>query len=211
MTAKFQLALDTTSIKKANNLAAELIDFWDILEIGTSLLITEGLDCVTDFRNQYRDAEILVDTKIIDNGSQITSAACRAGGNIVTVVSAASNQTILECVKTAHEKNGRVLLDHIAENWSGVDLLEKSRLGVDLVGLHLPKDVQSMGSIQRSEIETAIKEIDIPIAIAGGINPKIIRDLNGLNIDVFIVGGYLLNAADRIRNAKNLRLALEDL
>ena len=209
MKPKLQLALDTVSLQNARQYARELIDYWDILEIGTPLLLNEGFNCVKEFRKTFQYANILVDTKIIDNGSLISSLACKAGANIITVVSAASKKSITDCISAAHANNCQVLLDHISENWEASDFIKKSNLEVDLIGLHFPKDIQTANSIRNEKLERIIEQIDKPIFLAGGMNPQKIHQLKGLPISVFVIGGYLLNAENKLKNAINLKSELQ--
>jgi 3-keto-L-gulonate-6-phosphate decarboxylase len=141
MRQKIQFALDIDSIQEAERYARELSDYWDILEIGTILLLKEGISCVKVFREIFQEADILVDTKIIDSGSQIAALACSAGADIITVLSAASEKTITHCVETAHSHNCMVLVDHLSEDWESQEFYEKCKLGVDFIGLHIPKDI----------------------------------------------------------------------
>jgi 3-keto-L-gulonate-6-phosphate decarboxylase len=53
--------------------------------------------------------------------------------------------------------------------------------------------------------------IEKPISLAGGVNPEVIHQLNGLPINIFVVGGYLLNAEDKKQNAKLLFSELSQL
>jgi len=53
---KFQLALDLTDLNSAVEIAKELQTWWDILEIGTALLLKEGLRSVEVIRNSFPEA-----------------------------------------------------------------------------------------------------------------------------------------------------------
>ncbi len=208
---KLQLALDTTSIETAMQIAEELREYWDILEIGTALLMQEGLDSAAIFREKFPHATIFVDTKIIDSGKLLAESACRAGADIISVVSAASNRTVSDCAAAAHAMGSRVLLDHLSVDWVDADLIRKADLGIDIVGLHIPKDRQGSKEFH-GDVINAIKDlVDSEICIAGGITPQAIRKLKGVSIDIFVVGIYLLQAKGRVENAKQLTHAMKQL
>jgi len=206
---KLQLALDTESIEKAMLVAAELHDYWDILEIGTVLLLQEGLSCVGVFRNQFPDAVIMVDTKIIDSGKLLAESAYRAGADIISVVSAASDHTILACIETANMFGKRLIVDHLSADWIDADLIRKCKLGANIIGLHIPKDIQGNTSFRKEAIIAVREQVNMEVCIAGGITPEKIKELNGIPIDIFVVGGYLLDADNRDENGLKIRQSFD--
>jgi len=203
--AKLQLALDLPDMDQALRIAGELEEFWDILEVGTVLLLKEGLNSISQFRQAFPNAKILADTKIIDSGNLLTEIACQAGADICTVVSAASYKTIEACVATAKKHSCKVLMDHVSNNWRTDDLAKKCSLGADLVGLHLPKDNQAEKLLDVDAVADLSRKINGAISIAGGIDPDKITQLKNLPIDVFVVGGYLLTAKDRKERARIIK------
>ena len=204
-TPKFQLALDLTDLDVAMGIAEELQTWWDILEVGTALLLCEGIKSVEKFRDTFPEAIILADTKIIDNGKLITETACKAGADIITVVSAASNATINESVVAAKAHGSKVLLDHISTNWRSNELIEKSKLGVDLVGLHIPKDVKNVSNFDFDAIEKIAQNTSAELSIAGSITPDKVTELMGLPIYIFVVGGYLIKSENMKERAKLIK------
>ncbi len=208
MTPKLQIALDTLNMADAVRLATLLEDYWDILEIGTTLLLAEGLESVRQFRRTFPDAVLLADTKIVDAGAVLAGAACEAGADLITVISAASEKTIQSVVKTAHANGAAVLLDHLGASWSAKELSGIAALGVDRIGLHLPIDLQGDLTIQPDVVRTITAELTLPVSLAGGINAEKVAQLFGTGVDIFVVGGYLLRADDPINHANLLRTAL---
>ncbi|MEK6256067.1 MAG: orotidine 5'-phosphate decarboxylase [Chloroflexota bacterium] len=207
---KLQLALDLTDLDAAVDIAKELHAWWDILEVGTALLLSEGLKSVEKIRGVFPVAVILADTKIIDSGKLLAETACKAGADIITVVSAASNTTINESVAAAKTHSSKVLLDHLSANWQSDELVGKSKLGVDLVGLHMPKDVQSVSKFDFEAIETIAQKASAELSIAGNITPDKVTELAGLPIHVFVVGGYLLKAENKKERAKQIKQRIID-
>lgn len=202
---KFQLALDLTDLNFAIEIAKELQARWDILEIGTALFLSEGLRSVELIRNRFPEAAILADTKIIDSGKLLAETVCKAGADIISVVSAASEETIKQSVAAAKSNGRKVLLDHLSQNWHSKELIEKSKLGVDLVGLHLPKDLQGVFKLDHESIELISRETGAQLSIAGGITPDKVAALKGLPIHVFVVGGFLLNAINKKESAEQFK------
>ena len=205
MTPRIQLALDMDNYEKALTIAHELSGYWDILEIGTSLLISEGLSCVRRLRNEFEQATLLVDTKIIDNAGLIAKIACESGADMITVVSAASEKTIELAAKTCHSYGCKVLLDHLSNDWEDMEFVKKSGLNVDFVGLHLPKDLQGIERLSRKKLEKAAEQLQKPLSVAGGIDNEIASELAGCPVSIFVVGGYLIDSAVRKARAEKLK------
>lgn len=208
MAPKLQLALDTLSMPDAIHIATLLQGYWDILEMGTTLLLSEGLESVRQFRRIFPKSILLADTKIVDAGSVLAGAACDAGADWVTVISAASDKTIQSAVKIAHEQGAQVLLDHLGETWSPDELGDVAAMGVDRIGLHLPTDLQDDHAIQPDVVGAITSVLSLPVSLAGGINAQKITQLKDAGIDTFVVGGYLLKAQNLIEHANLLRSAL---
>lgn len=205
MTARIQLALDLKDYEKALDIAHELSGYWDILEIGTSLLISEGLSCVRRMRREFEQATLLVDTKIIDNAGLIAKIACESGADMITVASAAAQKTIELAADTCHMYGRKILLDHISSDWEDLEFVRKSSLDVDFIGLHLPKDLQGGEKLGREKLERAAEKLQKPIAIAGGIDHEIAGELIGCPISIFVVGGFLIDSTDRKERAEKLQ------
>lgn len=208
MTPRIQLALDLDTCEKALTIAHELNGYWDILEVGTSLLISEGLSCVRRMRNEFEQATILVDTKIIDNAGLIVKIACEAGADIITVVSAASEKTIELAAETSHAYGSKILLDHLSNNWEDPGFLKKSNLEVDFIGMHLPKDLQGSSRLGWEKLEKAAKNIKKPLAVAGGIDHEIASEFSGYPVEIIVIGSFLIDSAVRRARAEKLKRVL---
>ena len=66
-----QLALDHTSLQAAQRDVALLADHVDIVEAGTILCLTEGLNAVRALREQCPDKIIVADWKVADAGETL--------------------------------------------------------------------------------------------------------------------------------------------
>jgi len=205
MKPKIQLALDTTDLGFALKIAWELQEYVDIIEAGTHLLLVEGLRCVRLLKNLFPEKVVLADTKIIDSGDVLAEAACSAGADVITVVSAASQATILKAASAAHSAGKKVLLDHLSTEWDLPDILAKAELAVDYVGLHLPKDLQDSNKLNAEILRKALKNISKPIFLAGGVERELIKKMTGLPIEGFVIGKYLLEGTNRIGKARELK------
>ena len=210
MKPKLQLALDTTEADFAFQVVEELADLVDIVEIGTPLLLAEGLHFVRKLRTVYPSMELLVDTKIIDSGEVLSRAACQAGAGVVTVVSAANPATLQKAVESAHALGSKVLLDHLSADWDAVEVLEKTTVDVDYLGLHIPKDMQGCTKLDPARVAAVLENSPLPVFLAGGLDAESIRRLIGLPIAGFVIGAFLLNGPDRRQKAAVLREILDE-
>lgn len=63
---KLQIALDLDSADKAVAMAAQVYGLVDIIELGTPLMLKEGVGVVGLMKRRFPDAPILADMKITD-------------------------------------------------------------------------------------------------------------------------------------------------
>lgn len=89
-----QLALDHTSLQAAQSDVALLQDHVDIVEAGTILCLTEGLNAVTALRAQCPQKIIVADWKVADAGETTAQQAFGAGANWMTIICAAPLATV---------------------------------------------------------------------------------------------------------------------
>ena len=89
-----QLALDDTSLQAAQRDVALLADHVDIVEAGTILCLTEGLNAVRALREQCPDKIIVADWKVADAGETLAAQAFGAGANWMTIICAAPLATV---------------------------------------------------------------------------------------------------------------------
>lgn len=63
---KLQLALDLVNIPQAIELVKEVQEYVDVVEIGTPVVINEGLRAVKEVKEAFLNLTVLADLKIMD-------------------------------------------------------------------------------------------------------------------------------------------------
>ncbi|MFP3360348.1 orotidine 5'-phosphate decarboxylase / HUMPS family protein, partial [Planococcus sp. SIMBA_143] len=72
---KLQSALDLVDIPRAIELVRELEEYIDVVEIGTPVVINEGLKAVKEVKAAFPDLTVLADLKIMDAAGYEVSQA----------------------------------------------------------------------------------------------------------------------------------------
>ena len=110
---KLQVAFDLQSSDEIIIFLEKNGDLIDIIEIGTPLIIKEGLKSVLKIKKKFPKQTVLADLKIMDAGLLEAQIGFDAGADIVTVLGLASTKT-LNGVKQAAVKNEKeVMVDMI--------------------------------------------------------------------------------------------------
>src|SRR5882757_4877391 len=100
--ASLQLALDLPSLRVCRAVVAALTPRLARVEVGTPLLLHEGIRAVEWLRGELGPAgTVVADAKICDAGARIARDAFAAGADVVTVVGAAADMTTWEGVLQA--------------------------------------------------------------------------------------------------------------
>jgi len=91
---KLQVAFDIQNSDEVHKLVEINGDLIDIVEIGTPLIMKEGLKSVQKIKKEYPNQTVLADLKIMDAGLLEAQIGFDAGADIVTVLGLASKKTL---------------------------------------------------------------------------------------------------------------------
>lgn len=209
MKPKLQLALDFVELKRALDIAKEARDFVDIIEVGTPLIKSEGMNAVREFRKEFPDKEICADMKTMDVGRIEVEMAAKAGADIVSVLGTGDYSMIFECLRAGRNYGCRIMVDMLnVEN-----LIEKAKKiqefsPDDYICVHLGIDQQMRGMKISDEVEKLAKSGIKNIAVAGGINSENAGELSKF-CDIIIVGAAITKSRNVAKSARKLKEAIE--
>ncbi|MBU6133805.1 3-hexulose-6-phosphate synthase [Staphylococcus xylosus] len=207
---ELQLAIDLLNKEDAAELANKVKDYVDIVEIGTPIVINEGLPAVQHLNDNVDGVKVLADLKIMDAADYEVSQAVKFGADIVTILGVAEDASIKAAVDEAHKHNKQLLVDMIAVQDLEKRAKELDDLGADYIAVHTGYDLQAEG---QSPLESLRKVKSVisnsKVAVAGGIKPDTIKDIVAEDPDLIIVGGGIANADDPVEAAKQCRAAIE--
>ncbi|RSL30285.1 Fe-S cluster assembly protein HesB [Salibacterium salarium] len=201
---KLQLALDRLTRESCFSLMKKVESHIDWIEIGTGVIKEYGMDIVREMKAVYPEKTIVADMKTCDAAEHETRQALDAGADITTVMAFSADASITSAIEEAEKLNKKVMVDLLGVTDS-TRLKQLDTLGVDLVSLHIGKDMQKDKGISGSHFEKVQEFTHWQVAVAGGINEKTIPDMLPHEPDVFIVGGAITGADDPEQAAANMK------
>ena len=203
---KIQLAVDLTTTKEAVELLEEVAEYVDIIEVGSPLVVSEGLHAVREIRKRYPDKTILADCKIMDGANFIGAMAYDAGADIVTVVAAAHDYTIMEHVRTAHERGKLAEVDMM----NIVDIEKRAQelmdMGVDIVCMHASAEALRPNEVFINRIKRMLSVVPCEKAsVANSLNFNTLDRVLVYKPEIVVVSVPILSATDKKSAAKKVR------
>ncbi|MFH1853763.1 MAG: 3-hexulose-6-phosphate synthase [Candidatus Omnitrophota bacterium] len=207
-----QVALDFVNLKRALKCASEAVAGGvDWLEAGTPLIKSEGLDSVRELRKMFPGKTIVADMKIMDAGRIEVEIAAKAGAGVVCVLGAASDSTIKECVKAAHNYGAKIQADLIAVKDTKKRAVEIEKLGVDYIGIHCAIDDQMQAKDPFRQLREISRAVTLPIAVAGGINSETAPEAVRAGASIIVVGGAINKSDNAKKAASNIKKSILNL
>ncbi len=204
-----QVALDFLELSRALKVAeAAVAGGADILEAGTPLIKSEGLDAVRELRARFPRMRLVADMKTMDAGRIEMEAAAKAGANAAVVMGAASEATIQECIEAGRNYGVSVGVDLLGVE----DIVALARrceeLGADHLDIHTPIDEQMRGADPFERLRLVRQAVSLPLAAAGGINSETAADAVAAGADIVIVGGAISKSADPRQATEEIKRAI---
>ncbi|SFE44083.1 3-hexulose-6-phosphate synthase [Paenibacillus algorifonticola] len=203
---ELQLALDLVNIEEAKVLVKEVESFIDIVEIGTPIVINEGLHAVKAIKEAFPNLKVLADLKIMDAGGYEVMKASEAGADIITVLGVSDDSTIRGAVEEARKQGNKIMVDMINVKNIETRAAEIDALGVDYICVHSGYDHQAEGKNSFEEL-AAIKRVvkQAKTAIAGGIKIDTLQEVISAKPDLVIVGGGITGAENKSATASQMQ------
>ncbi len=204
-----QLALDFVDLRRAFKVAEEALRGGvDWLEAGTPLIKSEGLNCVRELKRRFLGVPIVADMKTMDTGSIEVEAAAKAGADVVIIMGLADNSTVREAVEAARRVGAKIMVDLMNVNDMPSRAVELERLGVNYICVHVGIDQQMRGMKPLDVLKQVVDVVNVPVAVAGGINSETAAKAVEAGASIIIVGGAITKAENAEEAARIIKQAM---
>lgn len=187
-----QLAIDLTSAADALRIVERIYPAFDILEIGTPLILNEGFSIVGKIKQRFPGKRYLADIKIADSGYLEAAGAFRSGADIVTVLGVADDRTVRGVLDAAGEYGGEVMVDMLGVADLFVRAKQVEAMGVSMICLHTAHDLKGTGVDPMADLRALRDVVTRLVAIAGGLKPDDVGRAITLGADVIVIGGGII-------------------
>jgi 3-hexulose-6-phosphate synthase/6-phospho-3-hexuloisomerase len=217
-----QISLDLTNIPEALSTAEMALRAGvDWLEVGTPLIIAEGMHGVRALRERFPEVPIVADLKTMDGGYLEAEMMAQAGATHVVVMSRAHEETIRVVVKAGRDLGVQVMGDNLGEPdmIAGAKRLED--LGCDFLIHHIGYDerrgIAARGLSMPSPLDQLRQVVDavkVPVQAVGGLTVEQATRTPEYGAPLVVLGAPLTVDADSFRTASgdiesSLRLICE--
>jgi len=204
-----QVALDYVDLHRALRAAEEAVAGGaDWLEAGTPLIKSEGMKCVRELRSRFPKVPLVADLKVMDAGRIEVEAAAKAGAHHATVMGAATDSTVKECIRAGANYGIQVGVDLLAVSDPVMRAQQAQEWGAGHVGVHTAIDEQMLGGDPFDVLREIRQKVTIPIAVAGGMNSESAADAVAAGADIVIVGGAICKARDAAEATRAIKQAM---
>ncbi len=194
------------NLHRAVQIAKEAVEGGaDWIEVGTPLIKAEGMEAIRTLRRTFPDRTIVADMKTADVGGYETEMAAKAGADIVVILGVSNDGTILEAIRAGKQYNSRIMCDLISVDDKVKRAREIEALGADYLALHVGIDQQMEGVSPLAELRDIVEAVDLPVAVAGGLNSETVAEVVEAGAAIAVVGGAIIKAGKVAKAAALLK------
>ena len=203
-----QIALDTFDLPSALGPLQKARRHIDVIEVGTILCLSEGMEAVRIIRSLYPEKTILADVRIAEAGSIISKMAFEAGANWVSVVSGAT-MTTAEVVQREAENHGGEVQIELIDGWTWNMVRQWRDICIQQVITHRSRDAEAAGNPTWSDQDfDEIRELanmGFKVTVTGGVKVKDIPLFAGVPVYIFIAGRAIRGAEEPAAAARQFQ------
>lgn len=206
---KLQVAIDRIALEEAVGLARAINGHVDIIEIGTSLIKDYGNVAIERIKEVVTGSQILVDSKTIDEGAYEFNQAFKYGADIVTVMGAASYETLLACYEVTQQQGGTMMIDLLNLDPTYIASITDFPQAIYLLHSSVDKQQSNQAVSEMMRFKQLYGHIQ-HLAIAGDVDYNATKALADQGIvETVVVGSKITNSESPIDTAKKFMEVLK--
>jgi 3-hexulose-6-phosphate synthase/6-phospho-3-hexuloisomerase len=163
-----QIALDYATIDEALAMARIGVEAGvDWLEIGTPLIVSQGLSPIGDMVRAFPKYPVLADYKTMDSGGKNVHRTKAQGGHIMTVCANAPDETVRAAVAASKETDIMVVVDTIGVKHQAARARQCADWGVHMIYLHYGADQRAADGAKDSVqwLDEVLDAVSIPVGV----------------------------------------------
>jgi 3-hexulose-6-phosphate synthase/6-phospho-3-hexuloisomerase len=191
---RVQLSLDLQTLADALPTAEIAVKAGvDWLEVGTPLILGEGLHAVRALHERYPDHPIIADLKTMDAGYLEAEMMYKAGATFVVVMGQAHEHSIREAVRAAKEFDRGVMGDIMLCPDKIAMAKKMEAMGVDVVIVHTGLDERhwEKGKSPLDDLKRIRPEVELPLQAVGGLSIDQAARCPAMGADLVVIGAPL--------------------
>ena len=191
---KVQLSLDLHTLADAMPTAEIAVKAGvDWLEVGTPLILGEGLHAVRALHEKYPNHPIIADLKTMDAGYLEAEMMFKAGASFVVVMGQAHEHTVREAVRAGKEFKKHVMADVMLCPDTVAMAKKMEAMGLDVVIVHTGLDERhwEKGKSPIDDLERIRAAVKCPLQAVGGLSIDQAATCPSLGADLVVIGAPL--------------------
>lgn len=204
-----QISLDITNIPEALETAHMALRAGvDWLEVGTPLIIAEGMHGVRALRAEFPKIPIVADLKTMDGGWLEAQLMAEAGATYVVVMERAHEETIKVVVKAGADFGVQVMGDNLGAPDMVAAAKRLEDLGCDYVIHHIGYDerrgIAAAGKRAPSpldQLQEIVNAVSVPVQAVGGLSIEQAVNTPEYGAPLVVLGAPLTIDADAFKTA----------
>ena len=199
-----QIALDYATIDEAIAMAkigvAAGVDW---LEIGTPLIVSQGLAPIGKMVQAFPDYPVLADYKTMDSGGKNVERTAEQGGHVMTVCANAPDETVQAAIAAAKQCDVWVVTDTIGVKDQAARARQCADWGVHMIYLHYGADQRRADASNDSTqwLADVLDAVSIPVGVGCFDAQDAVRAVQ-MGADLVCIGHPVISGPDPLGELK---------
>lgn len=193
-----QIALDYATIEEALAMAKIGIEAGvDWLEIGTPLIVSQGVAPIGQMVRAFPNYPVLADYKTMDSGWKNVERTATQGGHVMTVCAGAPDETVRSAIAESKKCGVWVVVDTIGVKDQPARARQCAEWGAHMIYLHYGADQRKADASRDSTqwLADVQRAVDIPIGVGCfGVDDGV--RASGMGAELIAIGHPVISASD---------------
>jgi 3-hexulose-6-phosphate synthase/6-phospho-3-hexuloisomerase len=163
-----QIALDYATFEEALAMARIGVEAGvDWLEIGTPLVVSQGLAPIGQMVRAFPDYPVLADYKTMDSGGKNVERTADQGGHVMTVCAGSPDETVRAAIEASKRLGVWVVVDTIGVKDQAARARQCAAWGAHMIYLHYGADQRRADATRDSTqwLAEVQRAVEIPIGV----------------------------------------------